>query len=128
VIPEQQELLHKAQDSIRGAKALMRETLFGFAASRAYYAMFYVAQALLLQQKLSFSKHSAVIAAFGKHFAKTGIIPYEFHQYLNDAQNDRLAGDYDTVAYIGEEKALLDIQRAEAFIDLAEEYLNQSQP
>jgi uncharacterized protein (UPF0332 family) len=33
--------------------------------------MFYVAQAFLAGEGLSFSKHSAVIAAFGQHFAKT---------------------------------------------------------
>ena len=36
-----------------------------FAASRAYYAMFYAAEALLQSRGLAFSKHSAVHAAFG---------------------------------------------------------------
>lgn len=47
----------------------------GFAASRAYFATFALAQAYLLGQELSFSRHSAVIAAFGQHFAKSGIVP-----------------------------------------------------
>jgi uncharacterized protein (UPF0332 family) len=45
------------------------------AASRAYYAMFSAARALLLSQGLDFSSHSAVIAAFGQHFAKSGRVP-----------------------------------------------------
>lgn len=72
MIPEQAALLRKAQDSLRAARLLADQQLYDFAVSRAYYAMFYVAQAFLLGEGLSFSKHSAVIAAFGQQFAKTG--------------------------------------------------------
>lgn len=65
--PEQAALLKKARDSLRGAKLLAGDELYDFAASRAYYTMFYVAEALLLGEGLSFSKHSAVIAAFGRN-------------------------------------------------------------
>jgi uncharacterized protein (UPF0332 family) len=44
--------------------------------------MFYVAQAFLLGDGLAFSKHSAVISAFGQHFTKTGRAPADFHRYL----------------------------------------------
>lgn len=64
--PEQQKLLEKAARSIQAAKLLNEEELAEFAASRAYYAMFYVAEAFLEGEGLSFSKHSAVIAAFGQ--------------------------------------------------------------
>jgi uncharacterized protein (UPF0332 family) len=76
---EQAALLKKAYDSLRGAKLLARDGLHDFAASRAYYTMFYVAEALLLGEELSFSKHTAVIAAFGRRFARTGVVPAEFH-------------------------------------------------
>jgi uncharacterized protein (UPF0332 family) len=63
-------LLKLARDSIRGARILLRAGLSGQAASRAYYAMFYIAQALLFSHGHSFSKHSAVISRFGQEFAK----------------------------------------------------------
>jgi uncharacterized protein (UPF0332 family) len=71
--PEQEALLKKARESVRAAKLLADNRLYDFAASRAYYAMFYVAEALLLSQGLSFSKHSAVIAAFGQRFVRPGM-------------------------------------------------------
>jgi uncharacterized protein (UPF0332 family) len=37
--------------------------------------MFYIAEAFLEGKGLSFSKHSAVIAAFGREFAKTQLVP-----------------------------------------------------
>jgi uncharacterized protein (UPF0332 family) len=46
--PEVKALLHKAGESLQAAELLQREGYLDFAASRAYYAMFYAAQALLL--------------------------------------------------------------------------------
>ncbi len=67
---EQRDLLLKAQQSLGAAKLLLDHNYPDQATSRAYYAMFYIAEAFLEGQGLSFSKHSAVIAAFGREFAK----------------------------------------------------------
>jgi len=56
--------------------------------------MFYVAQALLLSRGQSYSSHSAVIAAYGKEFAKTGDLDSRYHRWLLDAQDIRNVGDY----------------------------------
>jgi uncharacterized protein (UPF0332 family) len=44
--PEQDALVRKAQDSLRGAQVLASQKLFDFAVSRAYYTMFYEREAL----------------------------------------------------------------------------------
>ena len=67
---EQAALIKKAEESLRAARLLAKDTLYDFAVSRAYYAMFYVAQAFLLEEKLAYSKHSAVISAFGQRLTK----------------------------------------------------------
>jgi uncharacterized protein (UPF0332 family) len=95
VTPDQAALLRKAHDSLRAARILDGEGLHDFAVSRAYYAMFYVAEAFLLGEGLSFSKHSAVVAAFGERFAKTELVPAQFHRYLLDGEDSRHVGDYD---------------------------------
>jgi hypothetical protein len=59
----------------------------GFSVARSYYAMFYVAEALLLGRGLSFSRHSAVIAAFGLHFTKTCVFPGEYQRHLTEAES-----------------------------------------
>ena len=68
--PETEALLQKARQSQRAVVALKRDGFLDFAASRAHYAMFYASQALWLSRGLSFTSHAAVIAAFGKEFAK----------------------------------------------------------
>lgn len=64
--PKQKALFEKALRSMRAARVLNETGLPEFAASRAYYTMFYLAEAFLEGEGLSFSKHSAVISAFGR--------------------------------------------------------------
>jgi uncharacterized protein (UPF0332 family) len=94
--PEQQRLLEKAERSLQAATELNQKGFAEFAASRGYYAMFYVATAFLEGEGLAYSKHSAVIAAFGEKFARPQRVPREFHRYLIDAERTRLRGDYNT--------------------------------
>jgi uncharacterized protein (UPF0332 family) len=57
-------LLDKALDSIEAAEALTNIGKPEFAAGRAYYAMFYTAEALLYNQfDLKLNQHGQVIAA-----------------------------------------------------------------
>lgn len=121
--PEQQALLDKARDSVRAAELLVTSGLFDFAVSRAYYAMFYVAQALLLGEGLAFSKHAGVIAAFGKQFAKTGRVPAEYHRYLIEGQSKRTIGDYTVRSGLSRADADEQIRRARLFIDLGDKML-----
>ncbi len=121
--PEQAALLKKTEDSIRGAKLLATNGLYDFAASRAYYAMFYVAEALLLGQGLAFSKHAAVIAAFGRRFARPGIVPVALHRYLIDGRDKRTIGDYGIGSSLTEAQATEQIAHAEDFLLWAERLL-----
>jgi uncharacterized protein (UPF0332 family) len=99
------ELLDKSERSINAANLLLGDGYDDFAASRAYYAMFYAVEALMLDRDLSFSKHSAVIAAFGKLFVKTGIFDSRFHRSLLNAFDLRNAGDYGSTGTVSRNEA-----------------------
>jgi len=120
---DQQELLEEALDSITAAKLLLENMYPGYAAARAYYAMFYLAQAFLEGESLAFSKHSAVIAAFGQHFARTGRVPSHYHRYLIEAQALRQSGDYGQRNTVSLEQANTQIERAESFLELAQQMI-----
>jgi uncharacterized protein (UPF0332 family) len=92
---EVEKLLSRAQQTLDAAELLAENGFYQDATSRTYYAMFYVAEALLLTRSLSFSSHSAVIAAFGREFAKTGDLDNRFHRCLIQAQQARNISDYD---------------------------------
>jgi len=71
--------LAKADRSIAAANILL-PTDPDFAAARAYYATSYVAEALLAERDLRFSKHAGVHSEFGEHFAKTGLLDAKYHR------------------------------------------------
>lgn len=116
-------LMEAAAESLRGAKGNLEIGFPGFAATRAYYAMFNAAQALLAKKDLRFTKHSAVIAAFGREFAKTGLLPAELHRAMLTAQRHRLSVDYGGPREVSAEDAIADIRNAETFLTLAQGYL-----
>jgi uncharacterized protein (UPF0332 family) len=66
--------LHKAERSFRAAELMVSVGNLDFAASRAYYSYFYIAESLLLSQGLEFSRHGQVIAQYGNHFARTALL------------------------------------------------------
>ncbi len=121
--PEQIALVQKAQESLSAARLLFDRSHFNFSVSRAYYAMFYVAEALLLGEGLTFSKHAAVLSAFGKQFVKTKKVSEEFHQYLIEGHENRNIGDYDAGPGLSKGQAEEQIAHAERFLQLAEQLL-----
>ena len=101
---------------------------FEFAVSRAYYAMFYLAEAFLLEKGLTFSKNSAVRAAFGEHFVRTVILPTQFHRVLIQGMEVRLIGDYDSTKEVSVEEAEEQIANAEQFMEVARDRLGNLPP
>ena len=87
--------------------------------------MFYLAEALLLRQGLSFSSHKAVIAAFGKYFIKTGKLKEDLHRGLIDAFEKRQFGDYESEAYTDRETAEEILTVARAFVEEISNILKQ---
>ena len=120
---DQSALLEKADESLRAARLLAHEGFFDFAVSRAYYTMFYAAEALLLKENLSFSKHSAVIAAFGLHFVKAGHVASDFHRYLIEGMDSRNVGDYALKVRMSKKEAAEQIHRAEKFLEMTDHLL-----
>jgi uncharacterized protein (UPF0332 family) len=123
--PEVQALLERAQESIDAANDLVARGFFHFGASRAYYAMFYCAQALLLSRGKSFSRHSAVIAAFGREFAKPHLLDPKFHVYIRKALDVRQIADYDATRTTSTQTAEQTIARAKEFLEGAKAYLSR---
>ena len=119
----QQVLLDKAQRNVGVSMRLVDEGEWDVAVSRAYYAMFYAAQACLYGLGQEYSKHSAVIAAFGREFAKTGILPRELHVHLIQAEQARIQSDYEVAEPVPEEEARLLSARAAEFVAAIQHFL-----
>lgn len=121
-------LLDKALDAIEAAELLTNMGKAEIAAGRAYYAMFYIAEALLFNQfDLKLNQHGQVIAAYGKHFAKTKELDPRYHRWLRDGFEKRISGDYGVDSGIGEDIATDMINQARDFLETAQEYLKEKE-
>jgi len=116
-------LLDKASRAVEAARVLLREGNMDFAAGRAYYAMFYVAEALLNEKGMRFRKHGGVHGAFGEHFIKGGLLDPKFHRWLLDAFDKRILGDYGLEVIVTQDDVEAMIQQAREFLEQARRFL-----
>ena len=103
---------------------LERTTTYNnFAAGRAYYAMFYTAEALLAEKELEFKKHIGVHRAFAEHYIKPRIFDQKYYQWLVAAFNSRLVGDYAIRAEFDKDEVQEWIEQAREFLNKTKEFL-----
>lgn len=92
-------LMAKADRACASAGALLALGDVDGATNRAYYAMFDAARAALLAAGAPVAPdvgrtHSGLIAAFGNHLVKNGLVPKDMGRLLNRAHETRLVADY----------------------------------
>ena len=93
--------------------------------TRAYYAMFYSAEAVLLTKDLSFSSHKGVISAFGGYFVKTDVFPRDMGRELNRAFEKRQLGDYEYTFVISKDEAEEILRKSKGFAEEITRYLKE---
>lgn len=116
--------LARAEQSIQAARQLVSGGYYDFAASRAYYAAFYAATAVLLHEGLEMSKHSGVIASIHQRFVKTEKLDKEQGKSLNWLFELRGVGDYGGTAHVSHQDAEQAIEAAEKFLKAASALLH----
>lgn len=87
----------QAGEALHEAVLLQEAGHFRGAINRAYYAMFYAVQALIIRSQEKISKHSGAIAFFDKNYIKTGIFGKDFSKWLHQVFDLRQDADYGTM-------------------------------
>ncbi|MBI4759359.1 MAG: HEPN domain-containing protein [Chloroflexi bacterium] len=118
-------MLDKAQRYLKSAETLRQQQDYDSAVSRLYYAMFYVAEALLFAHGQSFSSHRAVISAFAQQFIKTKRLPPELHQWLREGFEKRQVSDYEFMTGTSDAVVVEMQTRASQFVNQVEALLKQ---
>ena len=81
--------------------------------------MFYAAKALLIRDAVSAgSRHSAVVSAFGREYAKKGKIEPRYHQMLIEDFEWRQKADYDVFWHADRETAQARVEDAREFVSV----------
>lgn len=117
--------LHKANRKLRVARKNFADGFYEDTVSRAYYAMFHAAKALLLTKHLDAKTHAGLINLFNQHFVHTGIFSVELRRELVDAKELRETGDYDTEYEENAQDAQSVLNNAENFVKAVETYMTK---
>jgi uncharacterized protein (UPF0332 family) len=118
--------IQKAEKKLETAGRLFKSGDFEDAVSRAYYAAFHAAQALLLTEGEHADTHKGVVTLFGLLFVKTEKFSRKLGKYLANLKDDRESGDYEVFSYIDEETAETALKEAKEFLYEAKAYLQRS--
>jgi uncharacterized protein (UPF0332 family) len=116
-----------AQEMLEVAAHNIADGFYGSAINRAYYAIFYAANALLATRALARGKHSGVVAAFREHFVKPGLIEIEYSRIYGRVMDDRHASDYEIQFPTDAEVSKRDLTDAQRFVERVERYLRQEE-
>ena len=122
---EMEDLIEKAEKFLSTAEHALDIGDYDSCVSRCYYAMFFMAEALLLTKSLSASSHKGVISLLGEHFVKTGIFQRNLGKALNDAYDKRIVGDYGIGFTVTEEEAKDLLETARNFVQKLKNHLKR---
>jgi len=106
-------------DALRAAEALLALQLYNDAVSRAYYAAFHHARALLLFDGLEPKTHRGTFALLERHFEGTGRLSRDALSRFARLQTFRGLADYDPRERLPAERATEEVASARVFVEEA---------
>ena len=118
-------VIDKSKRAIKSARREYKAGDYDYACSRAYYAVFYLLEGILLLDNKRFTKHSAVISFFNKDYVKINVFPVEFSKHIKYLLKRREIGDYSFSISVGEEDAQNCISKAEEIFKVISDYLKK---
>lgn len=108
--------LERAETCLREARHLQQADLPYGAASRAYYAVFHAARALLFSIGLEPTSHGGVVNLLGEHFVRPGLLAPELARLVSRMHADRHDADYFLQAVFTAAEGAKAIADAERFL------------
>lgn len=123
--PEAKESLLKSRERLKAAGVLFGSKLFDDAASRAYYAALYAAQAALVTQNLVAKSHDGAVLLFGSTFIKTGRASRSIGADLSRLRRMREKAEYSSAFKTTEADAAWAVNAAERFVAEIEKLLGR---
>jgi hypothetical protein len=112
-------------DALEAAVALLALSLCNDAVSRAYYAAFHYARALLALEGLEPKTHRGVVALLAEHIEKAGRIAPGAVSALARLQTFRGLADYDSSERLDRARAEAEVAAAAQFVETARAILSK---
>lgn len=119
-VEEIQAHLRKARRKLSAARRLQADGEHDDCVSRAYYAMYHAARALLLLEGIRPKTHEGLVGLIGEHFVRTGELPRDLGRALRRDRDERENGDYDAFVEFDSQESAGVLRDAEEFVAAAE--------
>jgi len=119
--------LEKAKNTFAEIPVLIKNKLYRTAANRLYYACFYAANALLINDGYEAHTHNGVKTMLGLHYISENKIEKSLGKTYSQLINLRQDGDYEDWIDIEEEDVKPFLEPAEKFIAEIESLINKNQ-
>jgi uncharacterized protein (UPF0332 family)/predicted nucleotidyltransferase len=119
-------LIKRADQNMLDASFLLTEQKsYASSVSRAYYAMFYIGQALLLTERVITKSHSGLANQLGEHLVKPNKLPTAASKLLKQVFIQRQISDYEIITDVSRETAETVLDQASEFCELGKAYLRE---
>ena len=119
--------LERANKTLAEAVSNVENCCWHAAANRLYYACFYAACALLINNGYTVRTHHGVFTLLGEHFVSIGLISREQNRFYRRVLELRQTGDYDDFIEISENDILPLLEPAEQFISTIEKLIGDTE-
>ncbi|MCH8164610.1 MAG: HEPN domain-containing protein [Planctomycetes bacterium] len=108
--------MEQADEAIASARREQRAGALHFAHNRAYYACFYAASAVLLNEGQTFKRHTGVREGVHQYLVKPGRLDKRWGRVYSELFQLRGEADYVPLVAIDPSDAAASVDQAEAFV------------
>lgn len=98
--------IERSNTAFREAQYVALGGYWNLTANRLYYAVFYICEALLLNNQIATTSHAGISRMMSLHFVKTGKLKKEEGELLGRLFRMRQTGDYDDLSDWREEEIM----------------------
>lgn len=117
--------IDKAHTTMEQVKAIVPLEFWDMIANRLYYAAYYTASALLLQDGFSVQTHNGIIQMLGLHYIKTGVLDRKYGTLYGQLFSLRQTGDYGDTFGLTEEQVRPLLEQTAEMIEKIESIINE---
>jgi uncharacterized protein (UPF0332 family) len=112
-----------ALEALDDAKFNFENERFKVTINRCYYAVFYIAHALLIKKGFFPKSHKGTIIKFGEEYVLNGDFDEKIAKIFSQLEERREKSDYNSFFNYDEELVVSSIEKAESFIEEAKKFL-----
>ncbi len=110
------ERLSIAKEKLESAQLLLDNQRYANSVSKAYYAMYHAARAVLFIKNVDPHKHSGVVKMFGLHYVQPAIVEKKYSKALSYIKELRERCDYESNPEVDADECEKVLQDAKEFV------------